>query len=215
MRLNKLFSKKRIAGLMVAAFTLAGIVPAASAATSSLVYLHNGKLVYAPYANQGQTNAVNTIPDFSYAGYKGGGVPLPYVPAKITINPVDGDDRLNIQNAIDYVSSLPLDANGFRGAVHLNAGTYDVNGDLFIIASGVVLRGAGQGANGTIIKDMDTSFQSNFLHVGEITETGVVEVTETKQNITNAYVPTGARTFNVASTAGYAVCSAHAERHMD
>ncbi|CAH1219604.1 hypothetical protein PAECIP111891_04936 [Paenibacillus allorhizoplanae] len=205
MRPNKLFSKKRFAGLMVAALTLVGIVPAASAASSSLVYLQNGKLVYEPYANQGQTNAVNTIPDFSYAGYMGGGVPIPYVPAKITINPIDGDDRLNIQNAIDYVSGLPLDANGFRGAVHLNAGTYDVIGNLSIIASGVVLRGAGQGLSGTIIKDLNTGLQSNFFYVGEVTETGVVEVTATKQNITTAYVPTGARTFNVASTAGYAV----------
>jgi hypothetical protein len=54
--------------------------------------------------------------------------------------------------------TLPLDANGFRGAVFLNAGTYNVNSPIFIRTSGVVLRGAGQATNGSII--MATAAQS-------------------------------------------------------
>lgn len=113
--------------------------------TSSLVQMGTGgKLAYTPYPNTGQTNAVNTVPDFSFAGYRGGGVPLPNVPVAETVAPVSGDARAVIQSALDRVSLLPVSANGFRGAVLLKAGRYEVNGSLFIKASGVVLRGEGQ-----------------------------------------------------------------------
>ncbi len=115
------------------------------AQTSTLVQMGaGGKLAYTPYANTGQTNVVNTIPDFSHAGYKGGGVPLPAVPVAETVTPVSGDARALIQSAIDRVSALPLNANGFRGAVLLKAGRYEVNGSLYVKASGVILRGEGQ-----------------------------------------------------------------------
>lgn len=53
----------------------------------------DGSLDYVPYANeinyvQGSTaNAavVNKVPDFSGVGYKGGGVPIPFVPVKQTV----------------------------------------------------------------------------------------------------------------------------------
>ena len=38
-----------------------------------------GRLIYAKYKNQGQDNAVNTVPDYSSAGYKGGGIPIPFI----------------------------------------------------------------------------------------------------------------------------------------
>ncbi|MFT6867544.1 MAG: hypothetical protein ACJA08_002387, partial [Cyclobacteriaceae bacterium] len=56
----------------------------ALAQESNLVYLENGQLTYIPFAMTGQTNEVNIIPDFSYAGYMGGGVALPEVPVMIT-----------------------------------------------------------------------------------------------------------------------------------
>src|SRR6266511_2635 len=76
-------------------------VAALQSATSSLVFLQNGRLVYNTYANQGESNSVNTIPDFSFCGYKGGGVALPFVDVKRTISPVSGDNTQNIQSAID------------------------------------------------------------------------------------------------------------------
>ncbi|MDP2883398.1 MAG: DNRLRE domain-containing protein [Ignavibacteria bacterium] len=113
--------------------------------TSTIVSIGaGGKLEYKPYANQGQTNAVSTIPDFSHAGYKNGGVPLPKLPVVETILPVTGDARLVIQAAIDRVSARPPDINGFRGAILLKSGRYEVNGSLVIRASGIVLRGEGQ-----------------------------------------------------------------------
>ena len=41
------------------------------------------------------------------------------------------------------MQALPLDGNGFRGAVLLTAGNYPILDQLHITASGVVLRGAG------------------------------------------------------------------------
>src|SRR5690606_38876740 len=89
--------------------------------------------------------------DFSHAGYRGGGVPLPEVPAVVTVEPVDGDDGARIQAAIDHVSELPLSDEGFRGAVQLLPGRYEVAGSLAISADGVVLRGAGSGEDGTVL----------------------------------------------------------------
>lgn len=115
------------------------------AQSSSLVNVAtSGKLIYNTYANTGQTNSVNKIPDFSFAGYKGGGVALPNAQVVETINPTVGDARSLIQSAIDRVSLLPLNQNGVRGAILLKSGKYEVNGSLEIRASGVILRGEGQ-----------------------------------------------------------------------
>jgi len=87
------------------------------------------------------------IADFSVAGYKGGGVALPQVDVKKTIEPVSGDNAKHIQDAIDELGRLPLDANGIRGAVLLKPGIYKVDKTIYINKSGVVLRGSGQGSN--------------------------------------------------------------------
>lgn len=87
----------------------------------------------------------NRIPDFSHAGYKGGGVPLPDAPVRAVVEPAEGDDTERIQGAIDEVSERSPDADGIRGAVLLEAGVYEVEGSLRIRHSGVVLRGAGPG----------------------------------------------------------------------
>ena len=80
--------------------------------TTTLVYPGaDGRLVYVA------DSLGNKIPDFSNAGYKGGGVPIPYVAVKKVIWPVLGDNSQKIQAAIDSVSALPIDALGFRGAI--------------------------------------------------------------------------------------------------
>ena len=105
----------------------------------------DGKLIYTA-DDQG-----NTIPDFSHAGYGGGGVSIPAVPNKEIIWPVAGDNTANVQAAIDRVSALPADATGFRGAVLLRAGQYPMATPVTISASGVILRGEGMGDTGTIL----------------------------------------------------------------
>jgi len=169
----------------------------AEARQSEHVYVgEDGQLVYVPYENG------DRIPDFSSAGYGGGGVALPTVPTVITLSPVDGDDGASIQAAIDEVSTLHPDADGFRGAVLLTAGTYEVAGSLSIRASGVVLRGEGDHADGTVIKAVGTSRRTviNVSGVGNRTE-----VAGTRQAIIDTYVPVGVFTFNVSDASGFAV----------
>ena len=91
-----------------------------------------------------QAGAAAALPppmDFSRAGYGGGGVALPVVAARQAVAPTGGDDTAIIQAALDAVAKLPLDGNGFRGAVSLRAGTFRIAGQLRIETSGVVLRG--------------------------------------------------------------------------
>ncbi|MGB8847774.1 MAG: hypothetical protein WCC73_18995, partial [Terracidiphilus sp.] len=136
MSLPQLLLRPRLARLF--AFTFATFTFALLAATlpaqSHWAYPGpHGKLVYM-YTAKG-----DRIPDFSYAGYEGGGVALPTVPAKRTVAPSGTDDTTAIQAAIDAVSALPL-VNGFRGAVELAAGDFHCAHPLVITASGVVLR---------------------------------------------------------------------------
>jgi hypothetical protein len=118
------------------------------------------------------------------------------VPVKITVSPIAGDDQTNIQNAINFVQGLTPDANGFRGAVLLNPGTYEIPTTLNITVSGVVLRGSGQGqtillATGT---EKDTTVQIN----GNGART---TVSGTTQTISDDYVPVGAISFTVPNRA--------------
>ncbi len=131
--------------ILIPFLSLLALSPAAYAQTSALVSIGSGgRLQYQPFANWGQSNADNVVPDFSAAGYVGGGVPLPVIPAVETVDPVTGDARAVIQAAIDRVSALPKDLNGFRGAILLKSGRYYVEGSLVLRADGVVLRGEGQ-----------------------------------------------------------------------
>src|SRR5882724_5789487 len=118
----------------------------AHAATSVWVYPGpSGRLLSRPDF-QG-----NRIPDSSGVGYKSSAVPLPspsIVPVRTNISPVIGDNTGHIQSAINYVSGLPLDTNGFRGAVLLSAGEYACASTINIKASGVVLRGVSSNTNG-------------------------------------------------------------------
>jgi hypothetical protein len=171
--------------------------------TVSLVYLGtDGKLVYVA------DSLGNKIPDFSHAGYKGGGVPIPYVAIKETVWPVLGDNSEQIQAAIDRVSALPLDAAGFRGAVLLKMGVYNLEKSISIKASGVVLRGEGMTDIGTILigkipKDRQAFGRGGLVNVSGPTAIALVE--DSKQTITDKYVPVGAVSFSVVSAKAFKV----------
>src|SRR6476619_2925830 len=114
--------------------------------TTSLVYPGtDGRLVYVA------DSLGNKIPDFSNAGYKGGGVPIPRVQIKAIVWPVPGDNSDHLQKIIDSVSALPPDASGFRGTILLKMGEYNLEKPLYIKVSGVVLRGEGMNDIGTIL----------------------------------------------------------------
>ncbi len=173
------------------------------APVTSLVYPGtDGRLVYV-------TDSLgNRIPDFSNAGYKGGGMPIPYVLIKKTLWPLPGDNAPHLQAAIDSVSSLPLDAAGFRGAIQLKMGNWLLASPVYIRASGVVLRGEGKSDIGTILigrmpkETQGPSFRRPAL-VNIEGSKGPVPVESTKQNITDSYVPVGAKTFKVSNTKGF------------
>jgi len=94
----------------------------------------------------------NRIVDFSYCGYMASDEAIAKaLPVKVLVPAQKEDATRVIQSALDYVGGLPADSAGFRGVVLLAPGTYHVNGTIEINKSGVVLRGSGPQADGTVI----------------------------------------------------------------
>ncbi len=154
----------------------------------------------------------NRVPDFSRAGYHGGGVALPDVPTVRTVEPVDGDDTASIQAAIDAVEVLPVGSDGIRGAVELAAGTYEVSGTLTIDQGGVVLRGAGDGddpASSTILLRSGENLMP-IVYVGRASAAGGDALIRRVQGraatlIADDVVPVGAWSFDVENPERMAV----------
>jgi hypothetical protein len=165
----------------------------------------DGKLIYRPFSERG-----DRLMDWSYCGYKNSVVPIPDVPVQETLSPPGGtlaekgnmayasgsDSSRAIQAALNKVGQMPADADGSRGAVLLTKGTYYVNGGLNV-PSGVVLRGEGDGEDGTILIMTSPQGGGNAITLGatgaSIEETGVQDAVR----IMDDYVPTGSRTFQV------------------
>ncbi|MFT3827181.1 MAG: hypothetical protein QM731_24860 [Chitinophagaceae bacterium] len=140
----------------------------------------------------------NILPDFSRVGYYRGDKAVPVIPVVKTIGPGNGDNQQElIQAAIDEISAKPLDANGFRGTLLLQKGTYNIPGTLKINAAGVILRGEG---NETKIVATGRG-QRTLISVSG--EGNIKETAGTRTEITDAYVPTGTTSFHVKSSAGY------------
>lgn len=144
----------------------------------------------------------NRIPDFSGAGYKGGGVDIPIIPVVKIIEAIQGDNTSHIQSAINEVAGFNPDGNGFRGAILLKAGTYQVNGTIRLNQSGIVLRGEGDGddpAGNTIIFGKgNTPHQRTILIAGGGSLTRWSEQAPgTKTNITSSKIFTGQKSFSV------------------
>ena len=138
------------------------------------------------------------IMDFSHAGYMGGGVAIPTVPVKKEVAPSGGDDTTAIQAAIGQVSAMPM-VQGFRGAVLLKPGTFHCAKMIAIEKDGVVLRGYGSGKDGTVIEmtgGPHTAVVINGPNGGMRLKNA-----PTGTPVTDAYVPAGALSFSVKSTA--------------
>ncbi len=175
----------------------------AEAAPSEHVYLDEGGRLRSL-----TDEATHRIPDFSHAGYEGGGVPLPVVATVELVAPVRGDATATIQDALDAVAAMPVGADGFRGAVELMPGRYEIEGTLRINADGVVLRGAGD--------DPDPAQNSVVARVGASDEPVVVfgggggnrwrdELPDSRSDITSSYVQVGSKAFEVATPELFAV----------
>ncbi len=146
----------------------------------------NSKLVYTP------DSLGNRIPDFSYAGYMAGEMPIPQPSATIIIPHTNEDATEIIQNAIDYVGNQKLNNDGFRGVILLQPGEYRISGNINIPHSGIIIRGSGMNSDGTTLiatgKDRRTLIQV----------TGKKDIIKkTPYKITDNYVPVNSMTINV------------------
>jgi hypothetical protein len=153
-------------------------------------YGDGGRLQYEP------DSLGNLIPDFSHVGYMYGDEPIPDIPNVLEIEPVEGDNYTHIQNAINQIAEMPVDENGFRGALLLKKGTYPVAGSVFIQANGIVLRGEGStdDENGTIILATGTSRRAVIdigNNSGNTLGTTLQLDQATKTPMVESYVPVG------------------------
>jgi hypothetical protein len=160
-----------------------------------------GKLIY-------KTEGKDRIPDFSYAGYQNGSAAIPGVPEVERVEAGPGDDTARIQQAIDRVGQRPRQSNGYRGAVVLGRGRFELGGVLRVNHDGVVLRGSGQSgdpAQGTILFATGTSTQTRVVLGTGNDSKWDDEVAGTRTNITTAFVAAGDRSFEVADAGPLAV----------
>ena len=184
---------------------------------SPLVSIINKELRYGLYANRDQSVAVNAVPDFSHAGYMGGGVALPSyesIPILRTLRPSGGDDLGQIQAAINFVAVSPPDSSGIRGAVLLKPGEFNISDSLKIKHTGIVLRGSGQGKNGTLIRATTKrpGKVESVIEVGQQEGSNsdgqkgpALAAKPAKSQIIDAYVPVGATSVQLESIGGYSV----------
>lgn len=154
--------------------------------TNSLIAIDNqGHLTYTA------DEKGNVIPDFSGVGYQNSEAPIPIVPVVLTINAVLGDNVVNIQNAINTVAAMPIQANGFRGTIFFTAGIYEISTSITIASSGIVLRGEGSSTNfkatGTVQYDL----------IRIIGNSGKSDISISQKQITDTFVPIGAKTVTV------------------
>lgn len=180
--------------LMLSIFVCTAAVSAPAASKQQWVSLDaTGKLVYRT------TPRGDRIVDFSYAGYMGGGVPLPRVPVVRMLKPSGGDDSAAIQQAIDEVAAQSAKDHGV-GAVLLAPGTFLCSQTLNITGSGVVLRGSGSSVNiGTTLK------LTGDPHVAiAISGDQHVKAVGSPAHIVEAYVPSGAQMITLDDASAFA-----------
>ena len=174
-------------------FLLVLSVPAVAGQSHWAHFGPNGRLVYAQSSNG------DRIPDFSYAGYRGGGVALPVAATRMKISPTGGaDDTPRIQAALDAVAKLAPDADGIRGAVELAPGTFHLAGTLQMTGSGVVLRGAGDSGKDATVLELTGAPHLAIEVKGELHQRALGPATM----LTDAYVPAGATVVHVADASG-------------
>jgi len=184
-------------------FLLVAIASAAfSKSRSAEIEFRDGSVVYQP-DQQG-----NRMPDFSYAGYRASEVPIPTVLAKVVVGDPVEDNTRAIQDAIDQVSRLEANSDGFRGAVLIPPESYRLRGSLRLSVSGVVLRGSGVGERGTTLVATGVDRRALILVCG-----GAASAMGAPCRIVDPYIPVNAKKLRVqgASTfsAGDLVQIAH------
>lgn len=145
----------------------------------------SGKIMYIPDYKG------NQVMDYSSVGYKNGGAELPNVPVRIRVSPLADpsmDAWQTIQDAIDYVSALPVQSDGYRGTVYLEEGIFRISKPLTVTSSGVVIRGAGPGTATPVVGDGSSGAPFDEQIANEDPEAGVTKLISTWK-ITESYNP--------------------------
>ncbi|CAH7670281.1 hypothetical protein BY996DRAFT_4581811 [Phakopsora pachyrhizi] len=147
------------------------------------------------------SNSEDSIPDYSYAGYKGGSLKIPIITSvKITLGPSnDQKDRTgDIQAAIDSAAS------NSGGVIEFQAGDYWLSSDSAIrIPSSVVLRGEVASTLKTVLKV--TGSPRNLFEFGDSKATGKVDFSKGFSLIKQAYVGIGAKSAEVENPENFQV----------
>ena len=153
----------------------------------------DGRLVMLPWNKLG-----DRIPDFSFCGYRNGGVKLPDVPTLVTLEPSGAEDEsARIQAALDELGKNLEKTPDKRGALLLKKGQWKVKKTLTMSYSGVVLRGEGDGDDGTVLLWSEiTKWVPSILSVGS--KLPGIPYQYPQFNILNQpYVPVGATRFKI------------------
>lgn len=171
----------------------------------------DGKLVSKPYSDKG-----DRLLDWSFVGYKMSEVPIPDVPVVEALEPLPAkeapegdmaypsgpDSRKRIQEAMDKAGAREPDSDGIRGAVFLKKGPYFLSGPIRI-PSGVVLRGEGDGPDGTVLIFSGGDSEGSAIEMGAA---GVkAEPVGDVVGITNDYLPTGSTTLKLENAGAFRV----------
>jgi len=137
----------------------------------------------------------NRILDFSYCGYKSSEQDIPNLSNVIFVPKQEGDATEIIQRAINYVAGLKPDKNGFRGAVLLDKGVFNLEKSLWITSSGVVLRGSDKKETVLLRHGFD---RSAVLHIEGVNN----KLQKDTFKLASIYVPVNEKVLELASTAG-------------
>jgi hypothetical protein len=145
-------------------------------------------------------NPVDTLPDFSYAGYRSGNAPIPSLDnITMTISPTnDDEDRTSeIQGAIDSLAGSP-------GVILFEAGTYLLSSNTSIrLPSFVVLRGQSGTPSTTVLRVSGPP--RNLFEIGDPKAAGSLRPEEGSSAINQAYVGVGAKSVEVENASQFKV----------
>lgn len=159
--------------------------------------------------------AGNRIPDFSHAGYRGGGIALPDVPTVATLDHAPGDQTVRVQHALDELAARAPSLSGQRGALRLGPGRWQVDGTVRITTDGVILRGSGDGDNAsrdTILFRQRRS-PDPVIQAGQRNDSFKSELPKSRVAVTTPRVGVGERSLEVAEPGHFHVGEAVIVHH--
>lgn len=191
------FSSYRARNRLLAGLFYLALLASHASAEPTVRFSAQGELSYA------RDPLGNTIPDFSYCGYDKGSSDIPKIPVRVFVKQVDGDDGQRIQASIDYVAGLPIGDDGYRGAVRLAPGEFQVAGQILIKASGVVLQGSGAEEGGTTILATGQDRRALIKVIG--TNNQAFRDESVIHRIQNDYVAVGSKEFRIDSIESFSV----------